>query len=185
VPLAGHQHQIAGPRELHGLRDSLPPIHDRHDPLPGVALGVRRDAAQDVVDDAARLLVARVVGGDDDDVAQPAGHRAHQRPFGAITIPSAAEHGDEPPLGQSSRRLEQVSKRVVCVGVVHDDRHVVGRSGNNLESPGNAVESGKPAFDSFERDSKSKRPLRSPQGCCKHSAGRRVLDAAWTTPCGV
>ena len=43
--------------------------------------GVGRDAALDLLDDPRRILAARVVGRDDDEIAQTAGDGAHQRPL--------------------------------------------------------------------------------------------------------
>ena len=38
----------------------------------------------------------------DDQIAQPAGDRAHQRPLGAIAIAAAAEHGDQPAAARAA-----------------------------------------------------------------------------------
>ena len=71
-------------------------------------LGRRHEAALDLFDDPERILRARVVGRQHDEIAQPRGDGAHQRPLGAIAIAAAAEDGDEPALGERPRRLEQI-----------------------------------------------------------------------------
>ena len=96
--------------------------------------------ALDLFDDAVRILAARVVRRHDDEVAQPAGDRAHQRTLRAIAIAAAAEHRDQPAARQRPRRLEQVAQRVVGVRVVDDDGHFVAGAGHDLEAAGHAVE---------------------------------------------
>ena len=63
-----------------------------------------------------------------DEIAQPRGDGAHQRPLRAIAIAAAAEHRDQPAGRERPRRLEQVLQRVVGVRVVDDHADVVGRS---------------------------------------------------------
>ena len=110
-----------------------------------------RDAALNLLDDLPGILAARVVGGDDDEIAQPSGHRAHERPLGPIAVAAAAEHRDQPAAGQRPRRLEQVAQRVVGVGVVDDDRHPVLVARNDLKASGHALERLNSAFDRIER----------------------------------
>ena len=131
-----------------------------------------RDAALDLVDDRRRVLAARVVRGDDHDVAQPRRHHAHQRPLGAIAIAAAAEDGDEPPAGERPRRLEQVAQRVVGVGVVDDDGHVVVRRRHHLEASGHAAQLREPGGDGVEPAGRWRTPRRWPPAGCRRWAGR-------------
>ena len=66
---------------------------------------------------AVRVLGARVVGGDDRDVGEPVGDRAHQRALVAVAVAAAAEDADQPPVGAVIWRAddEHVLERVgVC-----------------------------------------------------------------------
>ena len=97
------------------------PIDNRQHPLRGVTPRVGRDAALNFLDDPHRILAARIVRGDHDEVAQPSGYGAHQRTLRAIAIAAAAEHRDQRPLRQRPRGLEQIPQRIVGVRVVDDD----------------------------------------------------------------
>ena len=94
-----------------------------------------RHPAHHLVDDGGGVLDARVVGRDDHDVAQPAGHCAHERALGAIAIASASEHGDHPSGATAPHGLEQVLECIVGVRVVDDHRDVVAGQRDDFEAP--------------------------------------------------
>ena len=110
-----------------GSRDRAS-ISDARAPSAVVAIGGHDDAALDLVDDLIRILRSRVVGRDDDEIAQPGGDRAHERPLRAIAIAAASEHRDHPAGCERPRRLQQVLQRVVGVRVIDDHSDIVGGS---------------------------------------------------------
>ena len=69
--------------------DRAPPVRIDLDARPG--------ALQHVLDDRERILAARVVGGDDDEVGAPHGDGTHHRPLAAVAVASRAEDADQPP----------------------------------------------------------------------------------------
>src|SRR5206468_7449453 len=90
VPLARDDDGIAGTGHLQSARDRLASVHDR------VALGLAAAVHPPLYlfENSLRGLGAGVVGGDDHDVAESRGHRAHEGPFRAIAVAPAAEDGD-------------------------------------------------------------------------------------------
>ena len=80
-----------------------------------------------------------------------AGDGAHQRTLGTIAIAAAAEHRDQPAGRERPRSVEQVSERVIGVGVVHDHSDFVYVFGNDLEPSGHAAESAEAPFNRGER----------------------------------
>ena len=117
MPLAGDQHDVARIGLADRMRDGLAPVfHHRSIVMPD-------EAGEDLRQDEARCLVARVVAGDDDLVGQSLRDRAHQRPLGRITVAAAAEHAPQLPaarLGQGAQRLQHLLQRIGRVGVVDD-----------------------------------------------------------------
>src|SRR5438477_590716 len=98
VPLAGDQDEVARAREAEREGDGRAPV--RLDQVAGHARGTH--PLLDVGEDAERVLGARVVGGEDDDVAPPRGGLAHERPLAAVAVAAAAEDRDQPPAGSST-----------------------------------------------------------------------------------
>ena len=124
-----------------------------------------------------RILAARVVGGDDDQVAEASGDGAHQRTLRAIAIAAAAEDGDDAPARSVPRRLEQIAERVVGVRVVDHHRDFVLRTGGQLKrvrarrrAPRRRVRSRRTADRA-----RSRSPPR--RGCCRRWGGRRASIA--------
>ena len=154
MPFAGHENHVAGACEFHRLLDRLLAIRDRQQPLPVVLARVGGDAAPDLVDDAERVLAARIVRRHDDHVAQASGDGTHQRPLGPIAIAAAAEHGNQPAGRQRPRRLEQIAQRIVGVCVVDDHGDAVGFGGDDLEPAGDAGQRLNTLFDGVERQIK-------------------------------
>ena len=77
-------------------------------------------AGLDLGDDAPRVLGARVVGGEDDEVAAPCGGLAHERPLAAVAVAAAAEDGDQAARRERPEDVERARERVGRVGVVDD-----------------------------------------------------------------
>src|SRR5207237_9632712 len=112
VPLAGDQHEIPRFRLADSLRERLAPVHDCE--RRRAVLSLRRhavrgydDAAPDFFDDAFRILAARVVRGDDHEIAQPRGDGTHERPLRAIAIAAAAKNRDHAPGRERTCGLEE------------------------------------------------------------------------------
>src|SRR4249920_1861352 len=110
VPLARDQHDVAGTGHLDGLGDRRAPIDDRQQSLRAVPPRVRRNPAADLLDDPVRILAARVVRRDHDEVAEAPRDGAHQRTLRAIAIAAAPKDGDKAPVRQRTGGLEQVAK---------------------------------------------------------------------------
>ena len=118
VALAGDQHHVARVGLADRVGDGLATILDHR----GVV--VADEAGEDLRQDEARCLVARVVAGDDDLVGQPLRDSAHQRALGRIAVAAAAEHAPQPAaarLGQRLQRLQHLLQRIGRVGVVDND----------------------------------------------------------------
>ena len=119
--------------------------------------GERRLAAlqsgQRVVDDRHRVLAARIVGGEDDEIAAAPGGFAHQRALGAIAIAAAAEDGDHLAAAAGNEfagKRGEIAQRVVGVGVIH--HHGEGLAGvHALEASGHAGQPLNPAGNGFRR----------------------------------
>src|SRR5438270_861254 len=62
----------------------------RHFPRAGGAL-------ENVAADRGRILAARIVVGDDDEIGQPRRHRAHLGPLADVAVAAGAEDDDQPP----------------------------------------------------------------------------------------
>ena len=66
-----------------------------------------RNAAQHLLDDGQRVLVAGVVGREEGQVAQVRRRRAHQGALGPVPVPAAAEDAEHPARrGQPARLAE-------------------------------------------------------------------------------
>ena len=89
VPFAGDQQHVAWRKVGNGLRDRFAAIAD--------LAGARR-GSDDRAADRRRILAARIVIGNDDDVGLFRGDRAHQRTLAGIAIAAGAEHHDEATL---------------------------------------------------------------------------------------
>ena len=99
-----------------------------------------------------RIFGARIVRGDDDEVAQPGGDRSHQRPLRAIAIAAAAEHRNHSLLSQRPRRLQQVFQRIVGMRVVDHDSDVVVCARHDFKPARHAGEVRQPALDCGNRE---------------------------------
>src|SRR3954447_923334 len=86
VPLAGDHHDVAGLGHPDRLLDRGAPVD--------LDLDARATAFDDLGDDRARVLAARVVGRDDHDVGVLAGDGAHEWPLGAVAVAPGAEDDD-------------------------------------------------------------------------------------------
>jgi hypothetical protein len=79
------------------------------------------DANDNVVDDAYRILRARIIGGENDMVGQAAGDFSHHGALGPVAITPAAEDDNHAALGQLPGRLQEVGKGQVGVCEIHHD----------------------------------------------------------------
>src|SRR5207244_4647379 len=88
VPLAGDHDDVARTRGGDRARDRARAV-DLH-------LGLADHAHQDLLETRLRLLAARVVRGDDREVAQLGRDPTHHRTLGAVAVAAAAEDADPP-----------------------------------------------------------------------------------------
>ena len=77
--------------------------------------------------DLRRVLAARIVVGDDDQVGQARRDRAHLRPLALVAVAAGAEHGDQPAFDMRPKRRDRRLERVGRVGVIDIDRSAAGR----------------------------------------------------------
>ena len=89
MPLTGQQHGVALLRQADGTPDGRSAFDDD-------LMVARRHAAEDFIDDALRILAARVVAGDDAMVGEFLGDHSHHRALTAVAVAAAAEYADQP-----------------------------------------------------------------------------------------
>ena len=115
VALAGDQHGVArSPR-----RATAAAIASARSPTsrtsPRSAAGTACAPASIAARIVGRILRARVVVGDDQQVGAARGDLAHQRPLAAVAVAAAAEHDDQPAAGQrAQRRAARRRRRPAC-----------------------------------------------------------------------
>src|SRR5215467_5097754 len=142
VPLSRNEDDVAGPGLADGGADGFAPIRDHAighlwPPLERLA-----DADLHFVNDSHRILRSRIIRRQDDDVALLHGCAAHLGTFATITIPAAAEHGDDSMSFHGLRGRQQSDQCIWSMGVIHDDREVLaGR--HTLESTGHIHDPGR------------------------------------------
>ncbi len=98
--------------------------------------GAGRYAGLDLADDLARVLVPRVVAGDDDVIGDVGRRQAHLRALAGIAVAAAAEHHDEPSAAadQPANGAQRLAERVGLVRVIDED-HEAAVVRHGLESP--------------------------------------------------
>ena len=108
VALAGDHDNVPGLGQPDRARDRRAPV--------GIDLDVHPGALEDVLDDRERLLAARVVGRDIDDVGEIGGDLAHQRPLAAVAVAAGAEDARARGRRSSSRAVRSTlsSESGVC-----------------------------------------------------------------------
>ena len=79
-------------------------------------------AGQDVAPDRGRILAARIVVGDDDQVGEPRRDRAHLGALADVAVAAGAEHDDQPAPGMRPQRLDRRFDRVGRVRIIDIDR---------------------------------------------------------------
>ena len=120
VALPRDDNQVAGTGGVERQADGNASIRLDHDP--GVA-DPAGDAHQHLLDDGRRILVARVVGRHEGEVAEVRCGCSHQGPLGPVTVPTAAEDAEHTPGGRQCARLsEHHLQPDRCVGVVDQHR---------------------------------------------------------------
>src|SRR6266702_6980447 len=113
VALPREQDRVAQARQLERLRDRGAAVRE-------TIVGTAPHPGLDLVEDALRVLRARVVGRGDRDVGEARRGRTHWRPFAAVAVPPGAEYDDHPAAGRRDvpRGLERPLERVGGVRVI-------------------------------------------------------------------
>ena len=111
VALAGDHHDVAGPGQPERRGDRLAAVAH----LDHLGAVPARAPVQHRGPDRGRVLGARVVVGDDQDVGEPGGDLAHDRPLARVPVTPGAEHDDQPAVGQRPQGLERgLRRRPAC-----------------------------------------------------------------------
>ena len=146
MPLAGDEHDIARIGLGERCLDRLGTVGDHAD------IGCVGCAPRDVGENGLRILVARIVAGQDHDVGQACRNFAHQRALARIAVAAAAEDADQAPaahhgrLAQGHERLLQRIRRVRVVNhyqrlpLPAESLHASGRESQPLQHGGCLVE---------------------------------------------
>ena len=103
--------------------DRLPAVADLEH-LGGRARATPASIAARIV---GRVLGARVVVGDDEDVGEPGRDLGHHRALARVAVAAGAEHDDHPAVGQRPQGPDRGGHGVGLVGVVDDDHEVLAR----------------------------------------------------------
>ena len=127
---------------------------------------------EDGAADRGGVLAARIVVGDDDDVGELLGDRAHLRPLAGIAVAAAAEHHDELAGAMGAQRGERVLERVGRVRVIDDDRRAVGMRPTRSIRPGAPVQRRAAA--------RRRAPRSAPVAIARPSAASAFI--AWNAP---
>src|SRR5262245_26097446 len=128
VPFAGDQDHVSRPRLHDRAEDGFAAIDHQI-----VMLADARQADPDVIQDQQRVFTAGVVRGRDHEVAQPRRLFPHERAFGPVTIPAAAEDRNHAASGTARALVvlrvahgpQHAGYRVRRVRVIDDDRDVL------------------------------------------------------------
>ena len=115
VPLAGDEERVPRLAGADRRGDRLRPIHDRDDVLGAAHSGLY------LPNDRGGVLASRIVGRDDDQVGEPRGGGAHQRPLSPVSIAAAAEEAVEPLGSERAHGFERARERVGGVRVVDEN----------------------------------------------------------------
>ncbi len=123
MALAGHQHHVPVGRLLQGVHDGAAPVHL------AVHRDTRRPSGTHVVQDALRVLAARVVAGQHHAVGAASGHGAHQGALGAVAVTATAEDTPQattPLLCDGAQRRQGLFQGVGRVRVIHHGQRFTG-----------------------------------------------------------
>lgn len=167
VALARHDHDVAGPGGAQRPGDRRPAVRLDDE------LGGSGHPGADLLDDCDRILAARIVGRQHDDVGEARGDRAHHGPLAAIPVPAATEHDDDArlvghvrPGAFGAHRGQHLLEAGRGVGVV-DDRDHPARALDGLEPAGNPLHLPEPLDDGVRFDT---------EGPGRARRGERVRD---------
>ena len=136
MPLAGDQQQIARTQQPGGREYRLAAVADF------LRLG---GGGQDGAADGARILAARIVVGDENQIGQALGDGAHQGPLALVAVAAAAEHQHQPARAMRAQRLERGFERVGGMGVIDDQLRARRMDRGQLHASRRALETGKRA----------------------------------------
>src|SRR6185437_7393074 len=117
------------------------------------------DAGDDLLDDRGRALAARVVAGDDDEVAGFRSRQAHLLTLGAVAVAATAEEGNDTAAVDTNAvasKRNEIAESIVGVRVVNDDAEACAfRACYDLEAAGNLAQRRSRTCDLFERQAAS------------------------------
>ena len=99
-------------------------------------------AGQDVAPDRGRILAARIVVGDDDQVGQPRRHRAHLGALADVAVAAGAEHDDQPVARMRPQRLDRRLDRIGRMGIIDIDRRAGAGDHRALEPAADRLDPG-------------------------------------------
>ncbi len=71
-----------------------------------------------------RIFCTRIVGCENDHIADLARDLSHRRPFCFVAVAAAAKNGNDPALGQRLRGIESIQQSVVRMRVINDDSEI-------------------------------------------------------------
>ena len=111
---------------------------------------LRRSPWQDIVDDLHGRFAARVVRGDHDQVAEPAGDFPHQGAFAPIPVAAATKDADQPSGREWPQGRQGMFQGVRGVGVVDVDV-ATRRTGDLFKASGHVLEGTDPPADGLRR----------------------------------
>ncbi len=123
VAFAGQQDDVVGSGRVDRRLDRRAAVRLNGDPRIGRILEARKD----VLDDFERILGSRIVAGHEDPVGHLPAHAGHSRPFGLVSVASAAEQRNEFSLAQRPQRRQDIFEGVIGVGVIHQHRKRLSR----------------------------------------------------------
>jgi hypothetical protein len=121
--------------------------------------------------DGGGILAARVVVGDEHDVGQFGGNRAHLRPLAAVAVAAAAEHHHKPARRVWPQRFQRMLQGIGRVGIVDEHRRSGAAGGDKL----------KPALGPLRYSRARSATDSCPPAATTRPAATRALDA-WKSP---
>ena len=118
VALSCQEHHISRACFINRHRDGFAAVRLDHVFAAGLL-----HADDDVADDLERIFLARIVAGENREIAEAAGKFAHDGALGAVARTAAAKERDDSALGiKLAGSADQVFKRVVGVRIIHHDQ---------------------------------------------------------------
>src|SRR5437868_9775435 len=113
VTLAGYQNQISDVRLRYRLMNRVRAIGNLSVRPAGLANSLLR-----VAKDLLGILGARIIGSENDNVAQTSRRLAHWRALGSIAITAATKDSDDLAFDDFACSLQQIQQRIISVRVI-------------------------------------------------------------------